>query len=364
MTKNNKDTVKLLYAASNMQHINNFHLDYIDAFRREGYTVDVMSRGEGADIQIPFEKKLFSRKNAFCRKLIRRTVKEGGYSAVLVHTSLAAFHIRFALPMRKRPKVVNVVHGYLFSKNVNPVKHALLLLCEIITRSKTDAIVTMNREDLEVAKKFRLTSGKIYSSRGMGAAVRDVITPADAVRGEFFPDGAFVLTFVGELSKRKNQIFLIDALSIIKKDIPNAILCLVGEGGERGALEDRAKMLGLSDSVLLVGKRKDACDFIRASDLYVSASSIEGMPFNLIEAMGIGKTVLASDVKGHSDLVDDGCDGFLYRFGDLRGFADKVIRIYRGELSVPEERIKEKYLKYEKSSVFPETYSIMKEAVK
>ena len=50
---------KILYVASNMTHINNFHRDYIAALREAGHTVSVMARGEGADYDIPFEKKLY-----------------------------------------------------------------------------------------------------------------------------------------------------------------------------------------------------------------------------------------------------------------------------------------------------------------
>ena len=64
----NRNNKKILYAASNMTHINNFHLDYIKALREEGYDVTVMARGEGADIDMPFEKKLFSPKNTACRR--------------------------------------------------------------------------------------------------------------------------------------------------------------------------------------------------------------------------------------------------------------------------------------------------------
>ena len=62
---------KILYAASNMSHINNFHLPYIDVLKKDGNEVLVMARGEGADFDIPFEKKIFSRANSRCRKMIR-----------------------------------------------------------------------------------------------------------------------------------------------------------------------------------------------------------------------------------------------------------------------------------------------------
>jgi glycosyltransferase EpsD len=88
------------------------------------------------------------------------------------------------------------------------------------------------------------------------------------------------------------------------------------------------------------------------------------MPFNLIEALGVGKTVLASRVKGHVDLIDEGIDGFLYTCGDTGDFVNKVLLIYNGKISPDPEMIAKKYSKYEKSSVFPETYSVMKEVIK
>ena len=345
-----------------MQHINNFHKDYIAALRAEGNSVTVMARGEGADIDIPFEKKLFSTKNTACRRRIRKIIKAEQYDAIILHTSLAAFHIRLACPRRNRPRIVNVVHGYLFSKDINPLKAALLLLCERLMKSKTDAIITMNEADYLTAEKYALTRGKIYRSLGMGACIREPITDSDNIRLEFFPEGSFVMTFVGELSGRKNQKFLIKALKKIKESIPTAVLCLVGEGSERDELTTLAASLGLSDSVIFTGARRDACDFIRSSDLYVSASSIEGMPFNLIEALGAKQTVLASRIKGHEDLIEDGVDGYLYEFGNEDEFCKKVIEIYNGTRP-NSDAVYNKYLKYEKTSVFAKTLSLFKESI-
>ena len=354
---------KLLYVASNMQHINNFHLDYIKALRDEGYTVEVMAKGDGADINVPFEKKLFSPKNTLARKLIKRVISERNYDAILLNTSLAAFHVRFACRRHRRPRIVNLVHGYLFSADTNPLKRALLTLCEKITSSRTDAIITMNEADYEIATSKRLTSGQVYRVRGMGAVARDIISEPENLRREFFAEGAYVMTFIGELSGRKNQLFLIEALKIIKEHIPEAVLCLVGDGGEREALELRTEALGLSDSVVFTGSRRDACDFVRASDLYVSASVIEGLPFNIIEALGTGKTVLASRIKGQEDIIEDGFDGYLYDFGDINCFVNRVIDIYEGKLTLDSDLIRKKYLKYEKSSVFPETLAVIKDAI-
>ena len=94
---------KILYTASTMSHINNFHIDYIEALRKEGHTVLVMARGEGADFDIPFEKKIFSRKNTECRRNIRKILIREKFDAIILNTTLAAFHIRLACPKKNRP---------------------------------------------------------------------------------------------------------------------------------------------------------------------------------------------------------------------------------------------------------------------
>ena len=93
---------KILYAASTISHINNFHLPYIEALRQEGYLVKIMARGDGADYNIPFEKKYLSSANTACRRDIRRIIEREGFDIIFLNTSLAAFHIRLALPKKNR----------------------------------------------------------------------------------------------------------------------------------------------------------------------------------------------------------------------------------------------------------------------
>ena len=353
---------KILYVASNMRHINNFHLEYIDALRADGNTVHTLARGEGADYDIPFEKKIFSRGNGKCRKMIAEIVKNGDYDAILLNTSLAAFHTRIALRGAKRPRVVNLVHGYLFSEDTGRIKSGCLKLAEWAVRGKTDAIITMNKWDFDYAKAKKLTRGRVYACHGMGVRVRDTVTAPERIRAEFAGEDKVVFCFVGELSARKNQDFLIRAHKEILAEIPNAVLWLVGDGGERDGLSALARELGVSDSVIFAGQRADACDFIRASDVYVSASTIEGLPFNILEALGLGKTVVASRIKGHTDLIEDGKNGYLFNHGDTERYVKTAVFAARGG-AIAEKTALSAFSPYEHSTVFPETLAIIKEAL-
>ncbi len=350
---------KILYAASTMSHIGNFHTDYIKALRSMGHTVKVMASGDGADYDIPFEKRIISFKNLSLQKKIAKILREEKFDTLVLNTSLAAFHIRMACPGKYRPKVVNFVHGYLFSENVNRLKALALIACEKLLAPKTDEIIVMNKQDYRSAVRKKLCRDKVYFVKGMGAEVREVMSSPNEIRHKYGCDDRYVISFVGELSDRKNQEFLIRSMTNLRKAIPNVVLWLIGDGKIRAELEALVSEIGVGECVMFMGERSDACDFIRASDLYVSASSSEGMPFNIIEALGCGTTVLASAVKGHVDLIENGVDGFLYLYNNIEDFITKVYKISTNAIVIPYENKIAKYEKYTKNRVFPDTLSVL-----
>lgn len=355
---------KILYAASSMQHINNFHIPYIERLRAEGHTVKVMASGEGADFNVPFVKKMLSVKNLFARRKIRKILAEERFDAVILNTTLAAFHIRLAMPKKHRPRVLNFVHGYLFYENQGGLKKKLLLFCEKLLAKKTDMIAVMNKEDIRIATENKLCLGEIKMTRGMGATVIEEKHSRDKVRQYLDARDEYLMCFVGELSERKNQRFLICALPEIKIYKPEAALLFVGVGSEEMRLRALADKLGVSESVHFAGQKTNPLDFIRASDLYVSASEIEGMPFNIIEALGCGLPILASDIKGHVDLIENENEGVLYERASVADFVEKAKLLIDGKVNIDKTAQMQKYEKYSFNSVFEETYSVLKDFAK
>ena len=314
-----------------MGHINNFHLEIIRGLRQRGNRVLTMACGVGADFNVPFEKRFISLKNLKSTCNIRKILKAERFDIIILNTNLAAFLVRLALPkkLKKTTKVVNFVHGYLFSPESAVLHRAAFLLCEMLLRKKCDLVITMNSEDFGSAVKYRLGT-RVVASRGVGITERRSSVPSHLMRSRLFGDASYVIAFVGELTKRKNQRFLIRCLPRIMEKLSSVRLCLVGDGVERERLEALASRLSVSDAVIFTGYRSDAMDFINACDLYVSSALTEGMPLNVIEAMSLGKTVLLSRIKGHSDLVSDGENGYLYDPRDEAEFSKKACHILLG----------------------------------
>ena len=180
------------------------------------------------------------------------------------------------------------------------------MLCEKLTAAKTDGIAVMNQADLEIVDQHRLCRGETRLIRGMGYTLKRENAEADpALRGQMAEDGEYLLTFVGELSQRKNQSFLIRCVDRLRREGLPVRLMLVGEGSERENLEKEISERGMNGIVTLTGNREPVAPYLAITDLYVSASRIEGLPFNLMEAMEYGLPIVASDCKGQTDLLGD-----------------------------------------------------------
>jgi len=152
---------KILYTASTAGHLKSFHLPYLRQLSLEGWTVH--TAGKGGDAPLPgasagydicFEKSMFSPKNLGAVWQLRGILRRENYDVVSVHTSLAAFFTRLAVMLSgRRPLVVNTVHGYLFDRDTPQPKRTILRWAEKLTAGCTDLLLTMNRQDTQIARQ-------------------------------------------------------------------------------------------------------------------------------------------------------------------------------------------------------------------
>lgn len=327
-----KSEKKVLYVASTSSHLRRFHEPYLNGLKAD-FDVYTMANGEGVDFSVPFQKNVFSAKNLGAVAKIRRILRREHFDAVILNTSLAAFLVRIAMVgMKRRPAVLNIAHGYLFDFPAKGKSDRLMLTCEKMTARYTDELAVMNQADLTIAREHTLCRGKVHFINGMGYVLPCEKVQKDvALRNRIAGESDYLLTFVGELSPRKNQMFLIRCVKqLVDQGMPIRLM-LVGEGAERSNLEAEIQRLGLSDRVLLTGNQEPVWPYLSITDLYVSASRIEGLPFNLMEAMACGLPIVASDCKGQTDLLKD-CPESIYPTDDADGFCRAVIAAYRGNV--------------------------------
>lgn len=328
---------KILYVASTFGHLASFHQPYLQWFADQGYEVHVAAGGTPCElkgvsryISLPFEKSMFSPKNLAAVWALYRLMKAERYKMISLHTSLAAFFARLAVvPLgKRRPGVMNTVHGYLFDKDTQWTKRMLLLGAERMTAPVTDWLLTMNQQDTEIARRYHLGKRDVLT-KGMGVDFTRFTPPEQNQREELrrklgLKPSELVLIYAAEFSKRKNQGMLIEAMQSLPEHV---VLLLPGQGEMREMCRMQAGRAGLTDRIRFPGFVRDMENWYRASDICVSSSRIEGLPFNVMEAMACGLPVVASDIKGHQDLICAGENGFLYSFGDTKEFVNAVQRM-------------------------------------
>jgi len=134
------------------------------------------------------------------------------------------------------------------------------------------------------------------------------------------------VVFVGRLDEIKGVPLLLDAVAAVRAHFPDVQLTLVGDGPDRVALEASVQRLGLTGCVTFTGYRTQAevREILGTADVFVLPSFFEGIPVSLMEAMAGGVPVVASNLPGIAELVDDGVSGRLVRSGDTDALAAAI----------------------------------------
>lgn len=324
---------KVLYAASTCGHLRHFHRPYLALLREQGWTVHVACAGSEAGIpeaccmvEAPFRKSMISLSNLAVSLRLRRLIRRERYALVIVHTSLAAFFTRLAvMGMKNRPKVINMVHGYLFGEETPPLKRLLMLGAEKLTAPVTDLLLTMNRADWDMSRKHSLGK-RIGFVPGIGLDPENLSRPDPQTVKKLrknlrLPANAYVLLYAAEFSHRKDHQILLRALKTLPEQV---VLLLPGEGELLSHCRRLAKRLGISRRVWFPGRVNDMGRWYALADCVVSASRSEGLPFHILEPMYLGIPVVATDARGNRDLVTHKETGLLYPVGDWMACAKQL----------------------------------------
>ncbi|MCL6642775.1 MAG: glycosyltransferase [Candidatus Bipolaricaulota bacterium] len=130
----------------------------------------------------------------------------------------------------------------------------------------------------------------------------------------------------GGVHTHKNHACLLSAWRRVAREEPHAHLLLIGDGRLRKALERKAGLERITN-VHFLGFRKDVPQLLHATDIFVLPSKREGLPRSIMEAMAAGKPVVATDVRGSRDLVENGVTGILVKLGDVVGLAQAILQL-------------------------------------
>jgi glycosyltransferase involved in cell wall biosynthesis len=295
---------------------------------------------------------------------------------VHTHTSKAGFLGRWAAWLCRVPAIIHTPHGHVFWGYFKSSKTRLFIVLERLTARITDRLVMLTPQEMKDHLRFRIAPEEkftiIHSGVDLGRFDPMRFPPAKKAmdvkhfendsRGHFtekrypeyventkfpnmsgmpleenpgtfqiseVPEKKIVIGTVGRLTAIKGQDVLIRAFTELSETRDDIFLVLLGEGERRAELEELAIHLKVSENIRFLGWRPDVPEVIATFDIFCLPSLNEGMGKVIVEAMAMGLPVVASDIGGIKDLVQNGENGLLTPPGDAHALSEALALLCR-----------------------------------
>ncbi len=258
---------------------------------------------------------------------VRRTVRGAEFDVAVIQTAhdwrTVLRDLAVALVLRRhRNPVILQFHGSRTSSLVRPGSRVFKIVTALLLRM-TDGVLVLSSEERRDLLAFRPAT-RVFVVKNPYARVP--LPPKPPERTSDVP----VLLFVGRLLEEKGALDLVEAMPLVLGRSP-CELVLVGDGELRGALADRVRTLGLTNSVRMAGylEGEELVGAYRAADVFVLPSWSEGFPTVLAEAMDAGLPIVTTRIRGAVDHLVDGEHALFVEARDVNGLATAIVELVR-----------------------------------
>jgi glycosyltransferase involved in cell wall biosynthesis len=178
-----------------------------------------------------------------------------------------------------------------------------------------------------LARLFNKKSKRIYNAISITNENNERRDPFEAYRSD--PRQTyFIITAAAILNRFKNFDTIIRAMSLILEKIPHARFAIVGTGPMEAEYHKLAEDLGISGAVWFLGQRNDVSRILQCSNVFVQPSTVEGLSTVILEAMQQGVAVVATEISGNRELIQDGENGLLFPVGNEQQLAIKILDLF------------------------------------
>jgi glycosyltransferase involved in cell wall biosynthesis len=193
-----------------------------------------------------------------------------------------------------------------------------------------DAFIAASNAIKGILVQDGIPSGRIYVVHDGIDVDKIAHRPAADLHAEYWlPHGVPVIVNVGALVGHKGQKYLIDAMPLVLREVPDAHLVILGEGELRVPLEKQIKHLNLTKRVLLPGFREDVLSLMKSADLFVMSSVTEGLGSAVLDAMAMGLAVVGTSAGGIPEAVVPGKTGLLVEPADAKALAGAIAALLK-----------------------------------
>ncbi|MFH1615847.1 MAG: glycosyltransferase family 4 protein [Planctomycetota bacterium] len=253
-------------------------------------------------------------------------------TVVHTHTLKGGLVGRWAARKAGVPIIIHHSHGWSFQDG-SVIRKEIMAILERWGAGYCDHIISVNQIDIDWAlrKKFGAADKFTYIPNGLCREEIDNVKPTD--RSELLrlidaPEDCVILTIVGRLFSEKGHPWLFEALADLRdRNIKPVHLVVLGDGPHRDLYEKLIKKNNISNYVHILGHRPDCRTVAKACDIFVLPSLREGHSISVIEAMGLGLPIIATDIRGINNSVCHEQQGLLIPPRDSKALANAIYRL-------------------------------------
>lgn len=333
---------KMLYILNIANRVNNFSYTSMKAAQELGFDYHIAGNWKYANdqeriedekkygihiYQIDFVRTPYHPGNIKAYKQLKEIVEKEKFDVIHCNTPIGGVVGRLLGKTCKVPTVIYQAHGFHFYKGAPALNWLIYYPIEKWLAHKTDALITINQEDYQRAQAFKLRgNGKVYYVPGVGIDI-EKYKPRDEVRNQKraelgVSEDDIVVISAGDLIERKNYSASIKAIAGTVNETVHYFIC--GEGPQREQLEKLSAESGADKRIHFLGYRTDMKELLQASDIFLFTTLQEGLPRSMMEAMASGLPCIASNIRGNTDLLIDGKNGFLVAPDDIETISRRI----------------------------------------
>lgn len=255
---------------------------------------------------------------------------------------------------RKNIALVSTINSWYANEHGKvSLKGKIYTTLELATNSNLDLYITVSENDRQSLLRSNIPNEKIeLIYNAVNTNSQNISHNIDLLRRQYsIPQNSIICIAVGRLVAIKGFDILIQTAHLLGKQLKNVHFLIVGDGQCKAELADQVNALGVNKSVTFAGYQdhETVLSFVKSSDIFIMPSRYEGTPIALLEAASLGIPVIASNVGGIPELVQDQVHALLVPPDDPQSLAQAVKRIINDKklaetLSANAvERIKEKF---------------------
>jgi L-malate glycosyltransferase len=281
--------------------------------RAQGMPIEALGRGTGLDMD--------------CARRLAGFLRREKVDLIHAHQYTPFAYSLLAGWLRRRPPVLFNEHGR-FHPDHRSFKRVIF---NRLMLRRRDRVIAVGQ-----AVRKAVIDNEGISPRRIGVIHNGVRLPVEraepavrlAVRHELgVSEDEFLILLVARLDAIKDHATAIRALARVTATAPRTRLLIVGDGAERDQIQREIEARGLVRWVGMLGQRRDVDRLLGAADAILLTSLSEGIPVTIIEAMGYGLPVVATDVGGVREVVENGRTGLLASAGGDEELAQAILRL-------------------------------------